>query len=208
MTDKHPDTFVYEGLERRGNRDDDAYFNARFGVKPLPVKPGYYVGSDRVDEMAVATVESGVLLTMHDKDIKIGGMAYVVLPDALVEAFPYFDRVPVETLRLALLPVDECIRDLKRHGAGKNRIRLRLIGGANCGGDAKDIGTKTFVFVKEYITRQGLRIMNEDIGGAYVRRVHYFPHTGRTVRKILRRDGDFKSVRADEKEYKRSFKTS
>ncbi|MCD8563190.1 MAG: chemotaxis protein CheD [Alphaproteobacteria bacterium] len=207
MTDKHSDTQVYEGHERRGNIDDDAYFNAQFGVKSLPVKPGYYVGSDRIDEMAVANVESGVLLTMHDKDIKIGGMAYVVLPDPLVDAFPYFDRVPLETLRLALLPVDECIRDLKRHGAGKNRIRLRLIGGAKNGEDnTKDIGTKTFVFVKEYITRQGLRIMSEDIGGEYIRRVHYFPSTGRTVRKILRREGDFKAVRAEEKEYKRSFK--
>lgn len=205
MSTKTPDTQVFKGPDRRNNTDDDAYFNAQFGVKAIAIKPGYYAGSDRVDEMVVTSVESGVLLTMHDKDLKIGGMAYVVLPNALVEAFPYFDRVPLETLRLALLPVDECIRDLKRHGAGKNRIRLRLIGGAKREDDTQDTGTKTYVFVKEYITRQGLRIMSEDIGGQAVRRVHYFPSTGRTVRKILRREHDFKSVRQDEKDYKRSF---
>ncbi|MCD8497499.1 MAG: chemotaxis protein CheD [Alphaproteobacteria bacterium] len=194
--------------DRRLNKDSDAYFNAQFGVKPLAIKPGHYAGSGRIDEMIIATVESGILLTMHDKDLKIGGMAYIALPDALLEAFPYFDRVPVETLRRALLPVDECIRDLKRHGAGKNRIRLRLIGGTKDEDDTRDTGTKTFVFVKEYITRQGLRIMSEDIGGKFVRRVHYFPYTGRTVRKILRREEDFKSVRIDEKDYRRSFTTS
>lgn len=195
----------FDGQDRRLNAESDAYFNAQFGVKPLLIKPGFYAGSDRPDEMVVASVESGVLLTMHDKDLKIGGMAYIVLPDALIEAFPYFGRVPPETLRMTLLPVDECIRDMKRHGAGKNRIRLRLVGGANTGDDDRDIGTKTFVFVKEYITRQGLRIMSEDIGGKFVRRVHYFPYTGRTVRKILRREGDYTAIRADEKEYKRSF---
>lgn len=206
MTEQYSDDNpAYAGPERRGGRDDDTYFNAQFGVRPLSVRPGYYVGSDRKDEMAVASVEGGVLMTMYDKDLKVGGMAYVVLPDSLVDAFPYFDRVPPEMLRQALLPVDECIRDLKRHGAGKHRIRLRLIGGAMADADVRDVGTKTFVFVKEYVTRLGLRIMSEDIGGSYVRRVHYFPCSGRTVRKILRREGDFKSVRREEKEYKRSF---
>jgi chemotaxis protein CheD len=205
MSGNNPDIPVFDGTDRRQNTDDDAYFNAQFGVKPLHIKPGHYAGSERVDEMVVASVESGVLLTMHDKDLKIGGMAYIVLPDALLQAFPYFDRVPIETLRLALLPVDDCIRDLKRHGAGKNRIRLRLIGGTKREDDPQDTGTKTYVFVKEYIIRQGLRIMSEDIGGQAARRVHYFPFTGRTVRKILRREHDFKSIRQDEHEYKRSF---
>lgn len=199
------DPDLYKGDDRRLNTDDDAYFNAQFGVKPLPIFPGHYAGSDRPDEMVVAHVEGGILLTMHDKDLKIGGMAYVVLPDAALQAFPYFDRVPIETLKLTLLPVDECIRDLKRHGAGKNRIRLRLIGGVNREGDALETGTKTFVFVKEYLTRQGLRIMSEDIGGAAVRRVHYFPATGRTVKKILRRDADARAVRAQEAEYKKTL---
>lgn len=202
-TEPQPPSF--QGQDRRQNTDDEVYFNAQFGVKPLGIKPGHYAGSDRQDEMVVAAVETGILLTMHDKDLKIGGMAYIVLPDAALEAFPYFDRLPIDTLRMALLPVDECIRDLKRHGAGKNRIRLRLIGGAKREDDALDIGTKTYVFVKEYITRQGLRIMSEDIGGRAVRRVHYFPYTGRTVKKILRREADYKFVRENEKDYKRSF---
>lgn len=205
MTTEPPQPPSFQGPDRRQNKDDEAYFNAQFGVRPLDIKPGHYAGSDRADEMVVAIVETGILLTMHDKDLKIGGMAYIVLPDAALAAFPYFDRLPIETLQMALLPIDECIRDLKRHGAGKNRIRLRLVGGAKRENDALDTGTKTYVFVKEYITRQGLRIMSEDIGGRTIRRVHYFPYTGRTVRKILRRDADYRSVREDEKEYKRSF---
>jgi len=52
--------------------------------------------------------------------------------------------------------------------------------------------------VREYLTRKGLSIMNEDLGGHYVRRVHFFPTTGRSVRWMLRRDHDYEDVLSEE----------
>ena len=63
-----------------------------------------------------------------------------------------------------------------------------------------DAGTKNYIFVREYIARKGLGILNEDLGGTYVRRVHFFPATGRTVRMVLRRASDFAAILALEKQ--------
>jgi chemotaxis protein CheD len=89
---------------------------------------------------------------------------------------------------------------MKKRGAGKHRIQMRLIGGGRIPGDSpEDAGTKNYIFVREYVSRKGLSILNEDLGGIYVRRVHFFPTTGRAVRMVLRRDGDFTAIEALEK---------
>jgi len=47
--------------------------------------------------------------------------------------------------------------------------------------------------------------MNEDLGGQYVRRVHFFPTTGRSVRWMLRRDHDFDDIAAAESGYQQNI---
>jgi chemotaxis protein CheD len=194
----NPEDAAYRGEDRRRNPSVEAYFNGQFDCEALYLEPGQTVWSDREKDMIVATVGSGVAISIYDTDLKIGAMGYVLLPDSLLAVFPHFDKADKKALEKAFQPIIDCIGHMKRHGAGKNRIRIRLMGGGQMPNDPNDKGTKNYVFTREYITRKGLMVMNEDLGGKYVRRIHFFPTSGRAVRRILRRDADFAEILSQE----------
>lgn len=193
---KTPDSLAPK-QERRKAADHEAYFNAQFDAKPLSLGPGQTLCGHDGGVMYVANVGSGVLVTMHDTELKIGAMGYVLVPPALLDTFPHFEQADEKWRIQGIKPVDECIAEMKKRGAGKHRIQMRLIGGGIMPWQEKhDVGTKNYIFVREYITRKGLGVLNEDLGGPYVRRVHFFPSTGRAVRLVLRRKPDFDAIHA------------
>lgn len=190
-----------EREERRSFAEDDVFFIEKFGETPHRIEPGGELCGGSETDMYVSIVGSGITVTMYDTELKLGGMCYVLLPDQFLKAFPHFDEADEKWRKLAVAPLDQCISDMKRRGAGKNRIQVRLVGGGKISGTViDDAGTKNYIFVREYIARKGLGILNEDLGGAYVRRVHFFPATGRVVRMVLRRASDFSAVLALEKQ--------
>lgn len=182
--------------ERRSVLDHDAFFNLASDkdAEALYLEPGHVMFGDKGNQMIVATVGTGVLISLYDVDMHFGACGYVLLSDEILENFPNFDQADRKLLDAAFAPIENCIGEMKRNGAGKGRIRIRLNGGAQIKGDPLDKGTKNYVFVREYLTRKGLPIMNEDLGGHYVRRVHFFPKSGRSVRWMLRRDQDFDEI--------------
>ena len=184
--------------ERRKNKDHAAYFNAQFEAEPLHVKPGGINASNKDDEMIVATVCTGVLLAVYDQDLKVGAMSYVLLPDALLDHFPFLDKADSKIVEKAFEPLENCIAEMKSRGAGKNRIKIRIFGGISREDDPDDRGLKNTVFVQEYLSRKGLPLFNADIGGPFIRRVHFFPTTGRAVRKLLKRESDYAELLAVE----------
>jgi chemotaxis protein CheD len=191
--------------ERRQNADADKYFNALFEAVPKVVYPGQSAFSDSDNDMLVATLGAGIVVTLYDQELNIGAICYVTLPREVLDIFPYFKDANDVMLAKAFLPLDEAIAQMKQHGAGKNRILVRLIGGADFCKDDPDSGTKNTVFVREYIARKGLGVLNEDIGGKFIRRLHFFPHTGRAVRMVLKRESDFEYVRQLEGDYHKNM---
>ncbi|MEZ5814199.1 MAG: hypothetical protein R3E13_05670 [Alphaproteobacteria bacterium] len=189
------------GGERRVTPDSDVYFNAQFNAKPIYVQPGRTGYGQREDEMLVASVGAGMLLSVYDQELKMGALGYVLLPEPVLDCFPFVDRADPVLVAKAFEPLEGCIGEMKKHGAGKARLMTRLFGGAVCDDDPDERGLKNMVFVKEYLCRQGLNISNADIGGPFMRRVHFFPATGRVVRRLLKRQEDFDIVRAAEGEY-------
>ncbi len=190
--------------ERRAALDHNTYFNKQFDARERTLGPGENLCGNVEEEMFVATVGSGVLVTMHDIELKIGAMCYVLVPPELLREFPHFDKADAKWRTLAVKPIENCIAEMKRRGAGKHRIQMRLIGGGIIPGEAvPDTGMKSYIFVREYITRKGLGVLNEDLGGSYVRRVHFFPATGRAVRMMLRRSSDFSAMQNLEKHDRR-----
>lgn len=187
--------------------DHDAYFNSASDsdAKALYLEPGSIKFGDQNDEMIVATVGAGVLVSIYDVDMRFGACGYFLLPDDILERFPNFDDADPSILQKAFEPIEECIGVMKKNGANKNRIRIRLNGGAQINTDPIDKGTKNYVFVREYLTRKGLPIMNEDMGGQYVRRVHFFPTTGRSVRWMLKRQHDFEDILSAESSFQQNI---
>lgn len=191
--------------DRRKVEDHDAYFNAQFGAVPIYVEPGATGFTARKGEMLVATVSCGVLLAIYDPELNLGAMGYVMLPDALVSCFPYLSHADSSLVEKVFEPIEACIGELKRRGASKNRICIRLFGGMVCPHDEDDRGLKNTVFVQEYLFRKGLQVLNADLGGDFIRRVHFFPATGRAVRRLLRRKEDFAAMQSLEADFNKKI---
>ncbi len=178
----------------------DASFNSKFERKAVDVKAGEAGFLEDTSGMLVSIVGSGVALTIYDEKLHVGVMANVVLPSSLLHAFPKLDQAPSEDVARALAPIEEAIAEMKKHGAAKGRIRLRLFGGADIEG-TDDAGMKTSVFVKEYLSRKGLTLMGEDIGGTSLRRIHFLPDNGAVTRFFLKRQSDFDFVARQEEAF-------
>lgn len=191
--------------ERREYPDHDAYFNSQFDAEPVYLQPGQALWSDKANEMFVATVGSGVVISIYDRNLNFGAAGYVLIPDALIDAFPHFDQADQDALERAFQPIIDCIGHMKRNGAAKKRLWVRIMGGAKMPNDEHDRGMKNYIFAREYLTRKGLAILNEDMGGGHIRRIHFFPSTGKAVRRMLRRASDYDDVHALENSFQTNF---
>lgn len=191
----------YIGADCRRIHNSDEAFNKQFNQKQVGVSPGESKWLDTGTEMMVATVGSGIALTIFDEQLFFGVMAYFLASPDIIRMFPKYERFDNESFLKACSPMESAINEMKLHGAGKNRIRIRLFGGSNMPGDDLDMGTKNYIFVKEYLSRKGLKIMSEDVSGSLVRRVHFFPRTGNATRFTLKRKEDFIAINEQERSY-------
>ena len=60
-----------------------------------------------------------------------------------------------------------------------------MFGGGNVTDTRNAIGTQNSDFVLKYLESEGLSCAAQDLGGLHPRRIHYYPATGRVVRRIL-----------------------
>ncbi len=185
---------THDGDERRKQESHVSYFDSRFDSKPLGVNPGEVVCSDSKDDILAVTLGSGVAMAVYDLAAGLGALSYVLIPQDVIRAFPHFRKADAGVLERACAPLHQCLAEMKKGGAGKERIRIRLFGGTTLPGDEEDAGTKNYIFVKEYLTRKGLPVMSEDLSGPYMRRLYFFPVSGRAVRCMLRRQDDYETV--------------
>ena len=202
MTDeKSADGDIPGNEERRKIRNHEEFFDSRFKETPIRVSPGEFECTDDPYRMLVSDAGSGVVICIHDQELKFGGMCHVLLPEQVIRAFPHLENIGDEMLEKADRLIESFIRSLKRKGAGKNRIRIKLFGGTTMMEDTLDTGLKNYVFAKEYFMQKGLNIASEDIGGDVCRRIYFFTSTGKTERCRLMRKADMKRLADQEKAF-------
>jgi chemotaxis protein CheD len=69
-----------------------------------------------------------------------------------------------------------------------------------------DIGARNIAFVREYVAAEGFKVLGEDLGDVFPRRVVYFPQTGKIrVRKLSA--GRDESLAARERQYLQQLDT-
>ena len=159
-----------------------SYYHPHFDAHIIKVMMGQHKISGRVDEMLVTTLGSCVAACIRDPVSEIGGMNHFLLPEVPDGA----DDSANAAARYGSVAMERLINDILAHGGRRSRLEVKVFGGAKVIDTSLDIGAKNADFVLTYIRREGLSLVSQDLGGATARRVHYFPHTGRVLRRILR----------------------
>ena len=159
-----------------------AYYHPHFDAHIVKVMLGQHKISSRVDEMLVTTLGSCVAACVRDPVAGIGGMNHFLLPE--VPDNPN-DSANVAA-RYGSVAMELLINLILANGGRRNRLEVKVFGGAKVIDTTLDIGAKNADFVLSYIRREGLSLVGQDLGGAMARRIHYFPSTGRVLRRVLR----------------------
>jgi chemotaxis protein CheD len=80
--------------------------------------------------------------------------------------------------RYGSFAMEALINDLLKIGARRERLEIKLVGGARILASMTDIGLRNIEFVRKWLRMEGLEVAGEDVGGTRPRRVVYDPVTG------------------------------
>lgn len=127
---------------------------------------------------------SCVGVALYDPTAKIGGLLHIMLPDST-----QFSNV-TKPAKFADLGIPIMIDDIRRYGGKSGRLTAKLAGGAQMfsGMDEKfvlNIGLRNSAMVKQILTKLGIRILAEELGGNRGRTMIFDTLTGQvTIRTI------------------------
>ena len=76
----------------------------------------------------------------------------------------------------------------------RNDIPRKVFGGGNVIPNSTMIGSRNAVFIRDFLQREKLRLVAEDLEGKHPRRVHYYPSTGKAMIRLLQRADDRRVV--------------
>ncbi|WP_027084326.1 chemotaxis protein CheD [Cohnella panacarvi] len=121
---------------------------------------------------------SCVGLTLYDAQLKLGGMAHIMLPSSEIAR-----EGQLNIAKYADTAVPELIEQLKRKGASIGRLVAKMAGGAQMfafanGSDSMRIGPRNVEATKLALTQLGIPLIGEDTGGNYGRTVELDSGTG------------------------------
>jgi len=163
-------------------RHGGSYYNPHFRAHTLKVFLGHHLVSDHSDVMMVTTLGSCVAACVCDPAAAIGGMNHFLLPEV-----PDSEQGDADAAaRYGSVAMERLINEILSRGGKRSRLEVKLFGGARVIESSLDVGRKNALFALDYVRKEGLKLVSQDFGGTSARRVHYFPHSGRAMRKLLR----------------------
>ncbi|MCI0428800.1 MAG: chemotaxis protein CheD [Nitrospiraceae bacterium] len=144
--------------------------------------PGEYFVSHK--PVVVSTLlGSCVAVCMRDPYVGVGGMNHFMLPAPSHSASS--GAWSVKT-RYGSYAMETLINGILKHGGHRNRLEVKVFGGAKLYEGGGDIGAVNAQWVLEYLDREGLRPIASDLGKDYARSLYYYTDTG----QVLMKSGD------------------
>lgn len=155
----------------------------RSGESVANISPGeLYV--TRSPEQIVTVLGSCIAACIRDYKTGVGGMNHFMLPDS--EASNGFGSL-VEA-RYGNFAMEALINGILKHGGARNRLEIKLFGGARMIAGLSDVGKQNVEFVEAYLRAEQFSVESKDLGGDRARLVHYWPATGRVRVKWVRKN--------------------
>lgn len=160
------------------------YWDKVHDVYAAKILPGeYYVSLE--GEMIVTVLGSCVSACIRDSVFGIGGMNHFMLPIG-AEGGASNSTWNNAATRYGNFAMEALINDVLKHGGRRENLELKIFGGGMVMEHMTNIGKQNIAFVHEFIKTEGLKLLAEDLGGIYPRKVHYFPQSGKVRMKKLR----------------------
>ncbi len=193
------ETKIPGGANRRKVTDFEEYFNGQFDAQPVyvPMLEGKCSADKNV--MLITTAGAGLAVCISSPEARAGGLAHLIVPYALHNGFP--ESMTGDFKKRFDGVLESIMASLMQAGGKPEEMRAKLFGcGLIRGEQTSDIAFKLHKYVREYLEQQKIEVTVEEVGGMAGRRIHFFPHDGKAVRRLMKRqmDRDVMIEREDE----------
>jgi chemotaxis protein CheD len=190
---RHPDPADLALVSTAVRRFQDPRFDA-IAVKLFP---GEHYVTRSTSEVIVTVLGSCVAACVRDPIAGVGGMNHFMLPES---RDGYWGKVSA-SLRYGNFAMERLINDILVLGGRRERLEVKVFGGANVLGNGANIGHQNSQFIEAYLRAEQLPIAARDLYGDLPRRVYYFPTSGHVSLLELRRRTDIEML-TNEQEYR------
>ena len=121
---------------------------------------------------------SCVGICLYDKQLKIGGLSHIMLPESSM-----FNKSDINRMKFADTAITDLVQDLAKLGVEKRRLTAKIAGGAQMfevqqGSLIGTIGDRNVESVKNMLYHLRIPIVAEDTGLNYGRTVYFDLDTG------------------------------
>jgi chemotaxis protein CheD len=157
------------------------FFDAATALWMMKVFPGEFYITRETNEVLVTVLGSCVSACIRDPVIGVGGMNHFMLPQHGSGAWGN----DLKSTRFGNFAMEKLINELIKAGCVRERIEIKVFGGGNVTDSSNAVGSDNAEFILTYLKAEGLRCAASDLGGTLPRRIHYYPSTGRVVRRLL-----------------------
>jgi chemotaxis protein CheD len=157
------------------------FFDAATAVWMMKVFPGEFYLTKETNEVLVTVLGSCVSACIRDPVAGIGGINHFMLPQHGSGAWGN----DLKSTRFGNFAMEKLLNELIKAGCVRDRMEIKVFGGGNVTDTSNAVGSDNAEFVLAYLRAEGLRSAATDLGGTLPRRIHYYPATGRVVRRLL-----------------------
>lgn len=183
------------------------YWDREHEVVAAKILPGeYYVTHE--NELITTVLGSCISACIRDKESGIGGMNHFMLPETSPDKLKRgSESVVGNATRYGNYAMEHLINSILSNGGKRKNLEVKVFGGGKIIPTLTDVGTKNIDFVLDYIDQEGLKLLSQDLGDIYPRKVIYFPSTGKVgMKKIQDLHND--TIAQRERQYFNSLKNA
>ena len=170
-----------------------SHFDRSVDATAIWIFQGDFYVSARPDLFLTTVLGSCIAVCMRDPVAGCGGMNHFLLPDAENRSEHY----PSLALRYGSYSIERLINAILSRGGRRERLEIKVFGGANVTGGTSDVGSRNVDFIEHYFAKERLPIRAADLRGNTPRKLRYFPTTGRAQVCDLRNGEAVDAIRSE-----------
>ena len=175
-----------------------SHFDPGAGATAVWIFQGDFYVSSRPDLFLTTVLGSCIAVCIRDPVAGCGGMNHFLLPDTDSKE----DQYPSQALRYGSYSIERLINAILSRGGRRERLEVKVFGGANVSGGATDMGARNVDFIEHYFANERIPIAAADLRGIWPRKLRYFPTIGCAQVRELRDTEAAEAVKAEAEQRK------
>jgi chemotaxis protein CheD len=162
------------------------YWDRQHQLVIAKILPGeYYVTLD--DEKISTVLGSCISACVRDGVTGIGGMNHFMLPETTKHRLNAADEAVVGiATRYGNYAMEHLINTILQHGGKRKNLEVKVFGGGKIISTMGDVGRKNIDFILDYMDAEGMKLLGQDLGDIYPRKINYFPKSGKVQMKKIK----------------------